>query len=212
MDRKVSGPTILRKGLSLIEVVVSTVIVAFIVSASMQTVATAVLTRTRTAELQLGPSLARGLMCEILQTPYTDPEGFGGAIGLDPGEGSTNRLSFDDVDDFHGWSSVSPVHPDGTGMPIGAGWQRQVTVEFLDPSTFTVTATDMGLKRIGVTVTSPGGKVTAVETLRSRLGANERPPAADRVIVAGVTVAIELESGIAAESSATFSKNHALDD
>lgn len=201
-----------RVGLSLIEVVVSTVIVAFIVSAAMQTVAIAVSTRNRTTELQLGPALAMDLLNELLQKPYADPDVASTSIGLDLGEGSSNRLAFDDLDDFHGWSTSSPVKPDGSAMPIGAGWQRQVAVAFLDPSNMSASGTDLGLKKITVTVVSPGGESNVVEALRSRWGVNERPAHADRVIVTGATVSISMTSGVTAETSRTLSKNHALDE
>lgn len=202
----------IRLGLSLIEVVVSTVIVAFIISASLQTVATAVSTRTRTTELQLGPSLARDLLSELLQKPYSDPDTASSGIGLDSGESSSNRLAFDDLDDFHGWSSNSPVAADGSALPIGAGWQRQVSVVFLDPADMSTTGTDLGLKSITVTVVAPSGDSTVVQTLRSRMGANERPTHADRDIVTGASTNISLTSGVTAEVSRTLSKNHPLDE
>ena len=212
MTHGVTRANLRRTGISLIEVVVSTVIVALVISTSMQTVATTVSIRTRTTELQLGPSLARGLLCELLQKPYADPNELTSTIGLDTAESSGNRWSFDDVDDYHGWSSASPVYADGSAMPIGAGWLREVTVVFTDPSNLSDTGTDMGLKRINVSVTSPGGKVTALEIFRSRQGTNERPLHADREIVSGASVLIELTSGSAAATSATLSKNHAFND
>lgn len=201
-----------RTGLSLIEVVVSTLIVAFIMTTSLQTVTTAVSIRSRTTQLQLGPALARDLMCEILARPYTDPDTESTTIGVDIGEGSSNRTAFDDVDDFNGWSTASPEKPDGTAMPIGAGWKRSVNVSFITPSDMSVSMVDLGLKRITVTATSPGGDATVIEALRSNQGANQRPPHADREIVTGASVAIELTSGVTAEYSRTLSKNHALDE
>lgn len=205
------NPSQIRRGLSLIEVVVSTVIVAFILSASLQTVGMVVSTRTRAMQLQLGPSLARSLMNEILAKPYADPDTESSAIGTEIGEGSGNRSAFDDVDDFNGWSTAAPDIPYPSATPIGPGWQRSVSVTFVAPSDMTVSMVDMGLKRITVTATPPAGDATVMEALRSDLGANQRPPHADREIVTGTSVAIELTSGVTAEYSRTVSKNHALD-
>lgn len=142
----------------------------------------------------------------------TDPDTESTTIGVDIGEGSSNRTAFDDVDDFNGWSTASPEKPDGTAMPIGAGWKRSVNVSFIAPSDMSVSMVDLGLKRITVTATSPGGDATVIEALRSNQGANQRPPHADREIVTGASVAIELTSGVTAEYSRTLSKNHALDE
>ncbi len=212
MFQQHNGGMASRAGISLIEVVVSTVIVAFVITAAMQTVANAVTARSRTYELQLGPSLARGLMGEITKNPYSDPDTLSSSIGTETGEGINNRADFDDVDDFDGWSSASPVKPDGTAIPVGAGWQRSVSVSFLEPATLSITSSDMGLKKIVVTATSPSGKATVLEALKSSFGANERQPHADRTIVSSVSVGIEMTSGETAEYSQVFSRNHAQDE
>lgn len=201
-----------RQGTSLIEVVVSTVIVAFVISAALQTVATAVDLRTSTFDLQLGPSLSRSLMSEIMSAEYADPDVENITLGPDIGENTGNRLSFDDVDDYQGWTANPPVNPDGSVMPIGMGWSREASVEFLDPSSYSVVAADLGLKRVRVTVTSPNGKVTVLETLRAASGATQRRPSADRQIVTGAALRVEMMSGTTAEASATLTKNHAVDE
>ncbi|GAB5405622.1 MAG: hypothetical protein Aurels2KO_38530 [Aureliella sp.] len=202
-----------RAGLSLIEVVVSTVIVAFVMTAALQTVATAVAIRNQTQELQLGPVLARDLMSEILQLPYTDPDTPNTSIGTESGEGAGQRSGFDDIDDYNGWfSSPSPTKRDGSSLPLGAGWERSVVVQFIDPSSLTPTATDLGLKKITVTATPPSGDATVIEFLRSSLGANQRQLHADHTIVSGATLSIELTSGSTAEYSSSFGRNHAIDE
>ncbi len=204
--------TKLRGGLSLIEVVVSTVIVAFVVTASLQTVATAVSARSRTSQHQLGPALAQDLLSEILQHPYTDPDNPNNSIGTESGEGAGKRSDFDDIDDYHGWfSNSSPETIDGSKFPIGRGWQRSVTVSFVDPTTLYRSANDLGLKRIDVTATSPTGVATKLTTLRSSIGANERRPHADRTIVSGAVLSIELTAGTTAEYMSSSGQNHATD-
>ncbi len=201
-----------RAGLSLIEVVVSTVIVAFIITASLQTVATAISVRAQTSELQLGPALAQDLMSEILQHPYTDPDTPNGSIGTEIGEGAARNL-FDDIDDYDGWfSTPSPSARGGNALPGTNGWERSVSVSFVDPATLSPAASDLGLKRIVVTATPPSGNATVIEALRSTTGANERRPHADRTIVSGAVLSIELTTGSTAEYSSSFSRNHAIDE
>jgi hypothetical protein len=167
--------------------------------------------RTRTKTLSVGPTLAAELLHEVLTTQYEDEDSPNTAPGPEVGETGTNRTGFDDIDDFHGWSSPSAVRADGTPIPMGAGWSRQVTVEFIDPQTMTMTTNDTGLKQVTVVVQSPAGGTVQTQALRSNIGASERPPHADRTIISGASVSVSLEPG-AAKFRRTFIKNYGTDD
>lgn len=200
-----------RSGLSLVEVVISTAIVALVISAAMQTVATAVQLRSKTSVLRDGPALASTLLSEILAAAYIDPQDPAPAIGPNSGESIVVRSDFDDVDDFHAWTASPPVAPDGTALANYAGWSRTVTVEFVDPADLTTTPSDLGLKRIEVTVTSPSSDVTTLTALRSANGLSQRRLHADRTLVKQADVSITLDGSSSAQTSSAFLKNQPLD-
>ena len=101
--------------------------------------------------------LAEALMDEILSLPYCDAQDETcGDSGPGPEAGETNRASFDNVDDFHGFSESAGSLADAAGTAYDAlyqDFQRSVTVTtgnvsvtgFADPipgDTVTVTVQD----------------------------------------------------------------------
>lgn len=201
----------LRRGISLVEVMISTLLVGLVLSASLTTVGNAVSLRGQTLEYQTGPALARSLMIEVLQQAYTDPESPDGPIGLETGELSTTRSGFDDVDDFNGWNTNSPERDDGSALGYGTGWQRNVTVSFVTPDTMAASIPDTGLKQITVTVTAPDGGTTVLQALRSRLGSLERKPSFDRTFVVGSQLEIQTSATATDIVSGTRINNHGSD-
>lgn len=201
-----------RNGLSLVEVVISTLLVGLVLVAAMKTVGAVFKTRNIVVELQVGPALARDLMSEVLQDAFTDPEAPDGPIGTETGESGSNRDTFDDVDDYNGWNSSSPVNSDGTPLGYGVGWQRQVSVSFVNPDTMTISGSDTGLKLVTVTVTSPSGSPTVVQALRSRLGSVERLPSLDRTFVTGSQFEVQTSAAATDIVSGTSINNHGTDE
>ena len=200
-----------RRGLSLPEVMISALLVGIVLVASMKTVGAVFRTRLVNARLADGPSLARQLMTETAQAPYEDPEEPDGPIGLETGETNTSRTDFDDVDDFHGWNKSPPQAKDGTPLDGCDGWQRQVSVEWVQPDSLTASGTETGLKRITVTVTDPQGNVTQLGSLRCEFGAVEQDPAVNMTVVTWLGGELQLGAGSAKVLSATNLVNHARD-
>jgi prepilin-type N-terminal cleavage/methylation domain-containing protein len=140
-----------RRGFSLLEVALSSLLVGVVLAAAMRTVGGSVFTQYRVAERITARFLAEGLLTEILGKDYK--EAGSTAIGLDAGESSTSKANYDDVDDFHNWSESPPQFADGTAMPDLAGWRRSVEVAYVDPTDLGRTLlSDTGAKRITVTV------------------------------------------------------------
>src|SRR5436190_19510312 len=89
-----------RLGMTLAEVVISTLIVSVLMLAALSSVGTAAITYRTSAAQADGADVAGELLAEILAMPYADPQSPTNAIGLDSGESSaTNRTTLDDVDD-----------------------------------------------------------------------------------------------------------------
>jgi len=142
-----------------------------------------------------GPALAQQLMAEVLQAHYEDPDE-AAVFGREASEVGTTRNSFDDVDDYHNWSSA-PQENDGTAIANVSGWTRSVTVRYVQPADLTtVSGTDQGIKRITVTVTDPHDQETNLVAIRSNLGTADQAPVRETTFVtwAGVELQIGTES------------------
>jgi hypothetical protein len=152
----------------MIEAVVSTLIVAVLLTASLYATGAAGTARYKTADSAVGSFLANGLMGEIMTLAYEEPNGVP-LFGLDAGELPTSRSNYDDVDDFNGWTESPPADRNGVALPGLSGWQRSVRVEWVmasDPNQ--VSPVESGAKRITVTVKHGNVPVAAYMAVRTR--------------------------------------------
>lgn len=153
-------------GISLIETVLSMLILAGAFAASLTTIGSARTAQATVAEKRMGLILAEDLMAEILSQPYKE-EGVS-RLGIDLGERPNDRSTFDDIDDYDAWSASPPQ--DSAGKPIvGADlYTRSVTVSYtalLSPTT--TSDTDQGMKHIVVTVKRGDKTVAELKAFRS---------------------------------------------
>lgn len=156
-----------RNGLSLLEVVFSTLLVGMVLVGALRCAAGVIVGRVHCSDAARGALLAQAMLAESVVEPYED-EGASPVFGLETGEPAATRLLFDDVDDYHGWSSSPPRDRAGLAYPGFDGWQRQVTVQWVQPSNPAVpVATDQGLKRVTVTVSRNGKVLAEARALRS---------------------------------------------
>jgi type II secretory pathway pseudopilin PulG len=138
------------RAFTLIKAVISTVIVAVMFAAALNTVGASRITQYKASLAGQGRMFAESLMSEILQQGYREP-GTTYVFGRESGELETSRAAYDDVDDYQGWSESPPVAKDGTALPNSANWRRTVTVEWVDPlDPKQVSATETGARRITV--------------------------------------------------------------
>lgn len=158
------------RGLTLIEVAISVVIIGGMMVAALTTVGTASLGRRINADRQVGRLLAEQLMTEILSKSYVEPGQFGeGLLGREPSESGGIRTDWDDVDDYAGWSASPPEMEDGTPIPDRTGWGRAVQVDFVNLFNHnTVVTTSQGLKRIIVSVTHNGAEVASLTAAKGK--------------------------------------------
>lgn len=197
-----------RPGLSLLEVVISTLIVGLVLVGAMNTTGSVIRSQRMNAERLDANPLAAQLLSEVVANYYTDPEEPAGPIGLETGESGLTREGFDDIDDYHGWTATPPETYDGTEISGYTGWTRTVTVNHANPTTGQIAGSETGVKQIQVQVTAPDGTVTSLACLRSDHGGIEQPPAIDTTVV--TWVGAELQIGNAATAvSATSLSNHA---
>ncbi|MEZ6190757.1 MAG: type II secretion system protein [Phycisphaerales bacterium] len=154
-------------GFTLIESVMSMLIVGLMLVAALNTIGASHLAQRKGTEQHVGPLLAQELMAEILSQDYQEPEDTV-VFGRETGENSGSRATWDDVDDYDGWSASPPEAKDGTVMTARAGWTRSVTVAWADTLNLNNTALlPSGIKRIKVTVKNNGQTICELTALRT---------------------------------------------
>jgi MSHA pilin protein MshD len=150
MTRQTARPT--PRALSLIEVVASTMIVGMMAVATLNALGAATKSSDSIGNRAIAAGLADELMSEIVQQPYSDPDG-SAVFGREGGESASPRSAFDDVDDYHNWTASPPQYRDGTTIPDRTNWRQRVVVTRVVPTNpATSSATDQGAKRIRVTI------------------------------------------------------------
>lgn len=160
-----------RRALSQIEVIIATIFVSLVVVSALHSFGVVLHSREKTSIGAQAEMLAHALMTEILATDYEDEvlPMFGPEVDELL---SASRATFDDVDDYHGWSSKPPKSKDGTKLTQYNGLTRSVTVALVRRSDPTLTSLlDEGVKRIQVTVrhgTSSGTLLATCVALRTK--------------------------------------------
>jgi PKD repeat protein len=167
MMRSRNIPVPVRRGFTIVEAVVATLVVGVMLAGAVSTLSASRLTRARVADRARGQQLALDLINEILQLPYQDPIQTP-VFGLEPGESATSRAAWNDVDDYNGWTESPPQSKSGTVYVNCGGWTRSVLVEWIDPTTLAATQTaNTGIKRITVTVKKGSLVMATVAAYRS---------------------------------------------
>src|SRR3954453_9026359 len=142
------GKTNQLRGLTLIEVVASTMIVGLMAVAALDALGAATKSANSIGNRAVAAGLADELMSEIVMQSYSDPDG-SPIFGHELGESTTVRSAFDDVDDYDGWNVSPPQYRDGTVIPDRSNWRQRVSVAYVLPANPTqTTGTDQGAKRI----------------------------------------------------------------
>ncbi len=154
------------RGFTMIEAVICIVLVGIALVAALQTVGATAKSSTITERRAIGMMLAHDLMSEVLAHPYKDPDG--ALLGLELGELLSDRTTFDDVDDFNGYTEKPPRDASGSVISGFTDWRRTVAVDLVDPAApDTVRLLDRGAKRIVVTVYRGDHEVARVRAVRT---------------------------------------------
>ncbi len=178
--------------MTLIEAVISIVIVATMLVAAVSSLGSFARARRSQFDRCAGGALARGLMSEILQSRYLEP-GEDVSFGREDGELEGIRAAWDDVDDYNGLVESPPEIKTGQAIAGAAGWTRKVAVEYVQPSNPNQTSTtDTGLVRITVSATSPTGVTTSLQALRSDESIYDQAPRTDTTYVSWVGAEMQI--------------------
>lgn len=154
-------------GFTLIEAVMSVLIVGLMMVAALNTVGASKVAQAKNSEQVIGAMLAQDLMAEILNQAYQEPDDTV-SFGRESGEYGSSRTGYDDVDDYHGWSMTPPETKDNSVLSEYGGWTREVSVNWTSSITPELRSiSETGVKRVTVTVKHQGRTVTTLSALRS---------------------------------------------
>lgn len=154
-----------RSGITLIETVLSLLILAGAFASGLTAIGSARASQVAAAERRFALSLAEDMMDEVLAEPnYKE----GNTYGLEAGERASDRQAFDDMDDYDDWSSTPPVDYYDVDIPGGDGYSRRVQILYVNPDNPTqYVSTDMGLAVIIVRVRFNTKIVAEIRAYRS---------------------------------------------
>jgi type II secretory pathway pseudopilin PulG len=154
-------------GMTLVEVVISTIVVALLFVAALRAVSSSKLTQVRTTDRARAHQLAMDLLAEVLTCAYQDPDGLA-LFGPESDEDITSRGAFDDLDDYHNWTASPPQDKGGTALTEFEGFSRTVEVQWVQPEDLSQTSrTATGVKRITVSVARADYPLASVVAYRS---------------------------------------------
>lgn len=151
----------MSRGFILVEVTIAYVLLIVALVALVPVFIMAIRAGTKTEQLQISTYLSAELMDEVRMrkwdelTVATSPVhiSFPSALGTDTGENAASKTTFDDIDDFNGWTEAGARDPMGTVLPDFKGYTRTVAVSYVDANlAVSVPVTDY--KRVTVCTTT----------------------------------------------------------
>lgn len=156
------------RAMTLAETVVAMVVVSVLLVAALNTVGAAGRDRRMIDDNARATLLAGDLMTEIRAQAYEDPTSPGG-FGLEAGEAGANRLNFDDIDDYDGYSSTPPKTRDGAVLAGCSIFTRSASVTRVSLAALdTPQIADGGVRKIVVTVSIGSRPVASLTSYRTR--------------------------------------------
>lgn len=193
-------------GFSLLEVIVSTVIVAMLIIPTLSMLGAISMSYHLQSQRAIASAIAQNLLTEIVQTDYEDA--ISPVFGPEPGE--LNRSLFDDIDDYHGWQELPPLDTQMQPILNAAGLEVDVSIAFLSPGNpSSLVDRDMGIKRILVTVDGNGLEtpVTCV-AIRARNGMYEVRPQVQSTVIRKIELSAGSGQRLPVKSGVNIMKQH----
>jgi len=153
-----------RRGMSLVEVSVSTLLVGLVLVTSMRSTAL-VLRSGDSQQLQQQLQLeAYNLIEEVVGLAYQEAEtATRPSSGTDATAVRATTTAAKDrdlwvvIDDAHGWSTKELTTRSGDRLPIRQSVTAKIEVFFVEPNTLKTISEDLGLKRVQVVLGTAGG-------------------------------------------------------
>ena len=183
----------LKTGLTLVEAVLSVMIVSVLMVSALQVMGSTVRTSLVQKDRSPAMALAQALMSEILQKKFNDPDG-SSITGPEDGE---TRATFDDIDDYNGYSEAPPRDA-GDALIMApvtvdeSPWKRSVAVTYINNTDLSDESANTGLLKIAVTVTSPLGQRTILTALRCSESPFERRVGSPTTYIAQTSFTVQV--------------------
>lgn len=158
------------RAFSLIECLISSVVVAMMLVAALNASGASAVRRASTLDSVRGDQLAALLMAEIMSREYEDPDS-SYSSWWDSGESSADRQTYDDIDDYDGYTQSPPALADGTPIPDSTGWEWSVNVRWAVsawPDSEYSPWSETGLKRVTITVSHSGRPRATLVAMRAQ--------------------------------------------
>lgn len=137
-----------RKGFTLIEVLIATVLVGLAIAALLLASQSFTMANASGADLSTAEFLIEQIRELTALLPVIDPEG--GTTTFGPEE--AGLAAYDDLDDFDGATFSPPINAGRAVLNNFAAFSQQVTVENVNASNFEQVVTDHGSSFVRVTV------------------------------------------------------------
>lgn len=128
-----------KEGYLLIEASITCLIISLSLVALVPMFILSLRANTKTEQVKVATQLSVELLEEIRlrkwdQKTPSPPQSIalGSAIGVDSGETASDKRTFNDIDDFNGWSESPPMDPLMQPLSNFSGYSRNVTVSYVD--------------------------------------------------------------------------------
>jgi len=157
-----------QRGFTLVEMLLAILIAGTGMAAVMALMPQLISTAETSHDIAAAVGLAQLLIEEIDLVPWEDPAD-NCTYGLEPDENDANRVDFDDVDDYDGYTDQPPRDRNGNPDSNYTEYKRRVQVVKVDQDDLTTIIEDGGstdVKRIVVTVTRAGRELVRLTVLR----------------------------------------------
>ncbi len=135
---------------------------------SLHTVSFVSSARNRQQDASTAALISQQLMTEFSSQPFRDPTDNADALGKNSGE--SDRYSFDDFDDYDGWSAEAISSYAGLPLPLASGWSASVSVEYVSEEDMQSSVSSTELKKLTLVLASPRGRQFAFHCLRHLRG------------------------------------------
>lgn len=161
------------RGITLVEVVLSSLVLAFVASGAVRLLVSVVDRRESAVREIRGALLADQMLAEVMSRQFesllvSPDEEFGPSESEAAGK---KWGAFDDCDDFDGWVKTPPVTAEGAKMDGLEDWARRVRVRYVTTGDLDGVVTGpTDIKQIMVTVKYQGRVVAVRVGCRSRAG------------------------------------------
>ena len=167
-----------RRGLSLVEVTISMVVISVMLVAGLRLLGATGQTSRFVEERTIWRELVEAMLADISAQPYEDPDQtpvLGLEESADVARPGDTWIGFDDVDDYDGLVALAGADRHGPALLPREGWAVRVRVAWVDPADPDQTSeTETGLKRVDVRAERDGRPVATASMLAGREGRDRR--------------------------------------